>query len=98
MAGSPTRRHPPGGTGRSAPRPTTPRPSGRVTPGLRHRPPQVVPLSRGRLFAVYALLCVALGGLAGRLAWLQIVQGDNLQARARSFQTHAITPLGKRRT
>jgi cell division protein FtsI (penicillin-binding protein 3) len=98
MAGSPTRRHPPGGTGRSAPRPTTPRASGRVSTGLRHRPPQVVPLSRGRLLTVYTLLCLALGGLAGRLAWLQLVQGDQLQARARSFQTHAITPLGKRRT
>ena len=48
--------------------------------------------------AVFSLLCLALGGLAGRLAWLQLVQGDELQARARSFQTHAVTPLGKRRT
>jgi cell division protein FtsI (penicillin-binding protein 3) len=39
-----------------------------------------------------------LGGLATRLAWLQLVQGEALQARARSFQTHAIKPLGTRRT
>ena len=58
----------------------------------------MIPLSRGRLLTVYALLCLALGGLAGRLAWLQLVEGDKLQARARSFQTHAVTPLGKRRT
>ena len=50
------------------------------------------------MIAVFSLLCLALGGLAGRLAWLQLVQGDELQARARSFQTHAVTPLGKRRT
>jgi cell division protein FtsI (penicillin-binding protein 3) len=50
------------------------------------------------MLAVFFLLCLALGGLAGRLAWLQLVQGDRLQARARAVQTHAITPLGKRRT
>jgi cell division protein FtsI (penicillin-binding protein 3) len=50
------------------------------------------------MLAVFTLLCLALGGLATRLAWLQLVQGDALQARARSFQTHAIKPLGTRRT
>ena len=50
------------------------------------------------MWAVFSLLCLALGGLATRLAWLQLVQGDELQARARSFQTHAIKPLGTRRT
>ncbi len=50
------------------------------------------------MLAVFSLLCLALGGLATRLAWLQLVQGDELQARARSFQTHAIKPLGTRRT
>ena len=98
MAGSPTRRHPPGGPSRSAARPSAPRAAGRVPSGVRHRAPQVIPLSRGRLLTVYALLCLALGGLAGRLAWLQLVEGDKLHARARSIQTHAVTPLGKRRT
>jgi cell division protein FtsI (penicillin-binding protein 3) len=50
------------------------------------------------MVAVFTLLCLALGGLAGRLAWLQLVKGEELQARARAFQTHAVTPLGKRRT
>jgi cell division protein FtsI (penicillin-binding protein 3) len=50
------------------------------------------------MLAVFTLLCLALGGLATRLAWLQLVQGEALQARARSFQTHAIKPLGTRRT
>ena len=48
--------------------------------------------------AVYLLLCAGLGGLAVRLAWLQVVQGDALQARARAIQTQAIPPLGQRRT
>ena len=98
MAGSPTRRHPPGGTGRSAPRSTASRVNTRVSGAVRHRAPQVLPLSRGRLLSVFALLCLALGGLAARLAWLQLIQGEALQARARTFQTHAVTPLGKRRT
>ncbi len=50
------------------------------------------------MLAVFLLLCSALAGLGGRLAWLQIFQADRLQERARSFQTHAVTPLGKRRT
>jgi cell division protein FtsI (penicillin-binding protein 3) len=56
------------------------------------------PLSPGRLLTVYLLLCAALGGLAVRLAWLQVVNGDRLQARARSFQTLSVKPLGTRRT
>jgi cell division protein FtsI (penicillin-binding protein 3) len=50
------------------------------------------------LLAVFTLLSLALGGLAVRLAWLQLVQAKELQARARASQTHAVTPLGKRRT
>ena len=51
-----------------------------------------------RLIAVYLLLAAGLGGLAVRLAWLQLVDGSNLETRARSIQTHAITPIGERRT
>ena len=57
---------------------------------------QAVPV--GRMLAVYLLLCGGLLGLAGRLAWLQVVEGGDLQSRARAIQTKAITPLGKRRT
>jgi cell division protein FtsI (penicillin-binding protein 3) len=50
------------------------------------------------MLAVYVLLVAALFGLAGRLAWLQVVQGDRLQARARAIQTHTVPPLRQRRT
>ncbi len=51
-----------------------------------------------RLIAVYLILAAGLGGLAVRLAWLQLVDGGNLETRARSIQTHAIAPIGERRT
>jgi cell division protein FtsI (penicillin-binding protein 3) len=59
---------------------------------------EIQPIPTGRMLTVYLLLCVALVGLAGRLAWLQVVQAPVLQARAKAIQTHAITPIGKRRT
>jgi cell division protein FtsI (penicillin-binding protein 3) len=58
----------------------------------------IQPLTNRRLVAVFLLLSAALGGLAVRLGWLQVVQGDRLQARARAIQTQSIAPLGKRRT
>ncbi len=97
MAGPPTRRHPPGGAGRSASRLPSPRAAAKGLAG-RHRVPQIQPLPGRRLLAVFTLLSLALGGLAVRLAWLQLVQAKELQARARASQTHAVTPLGKRRT
>jgi cell division protein FtsI (penicillin-binding protein 3) len=48
--------------------------------------------------AVYLVLCAALAGLAGRLAWLQLVDGDRLQAKARAIQTLSVDPIGERRT
>ena len=51
-----------------------------------------------RLIAVYLVLCAGLGGLGIRLAWLQLVEGGNLEARARSIQTKSINPIGERRT
>ena len=51
-----------------------------------------------RLLAVYGLLCAGLVALAGRLAWLQVVDGANLQARAHAIQTQTTQPIGKRRT
>jgi cell division protein FtsI (penicillin-binding protein 3) len=56
------------------------------------------PLSSKRLLAVYGLLVIALMGLAVRLAWLQVLQGKELQARARAIQTHTVAPLRQRRT
>ena len=58
----------------------------------------IQPLSPGRLLAVYGLLCLGLAGLAGRLAWLQVFDTANLEAKARAIQTQSQTPLGKRRT
>jgi cell division protein FtsI (penicillin-binding protein 3) len=58
----------------------------------------IQPLPPHRLLAVYALLCLGLGGLALRLAWLQVVDTSNLQSKARAIQTQSQSPLGKRRT
>ena len=94
MSRASTRRHPPSGP-RKGSGPIT---GGRASGG---RPPKVIeikPLSGRRMLAVYLLLVAALTGLAGRLAWLQVVQGQRLQARARAIQTHAVSPLGLRRT
>ena len=46
---------------------------------------------------VFALLCLGLVGLMGRMAWLQVFQASTLEARARSFQTQQTDPLGTRR-
>ncbi|MCP9932571.1 penicillin-binding protein 2 [Cyanobium sp. Candia 9D4] len=59
---------------------------------------EIQPIPTTRMLTVYVLLCAALVGLAGRLAWLQVVKSPELQARARAIQTHAVTPIGKRRT
>ncbi|WP_159819497.1 penicillin-binding protein 2 [Cyanobium sp. Copco_Reservoir_LC18] len=70
------------------------RPRGTAT----RRVVEIQPIPTGRMLTVYVLLCAALVGLAGRLAWLQVVKSPELQARARAIQTHAVTPIGKRRT
>ncbi len=95
MAPASTRRHPPGGGGRSRSRGT---PVPRSGAGRPHGVVPIQPLSSSRLLAVYVVLVSALFGLAGRLAWLQVVQGDRLQARARAIQTHTVPPLRQRRT
>jgi len=59
---------------------------------------EIKPLSGRRMLAVYLVLASALGGLALRLAWLQVIDGQRLQARARAIQTHSVTPMGLRRT
>lgn len=95
MANPTTRRHPPGRPGRSERRVA----GGEGRPrGHGHRSGASQPLPSTRLFWVYFLLCFALGGLAVRLGWLQVLQGDVLQNRARQIQTQSVKPLGTRRT
>ncbi len=95
-----TQRHTPGGSNRRPARPETTRslPGRRSSGRSRHG---VVPLEqppKGRILLVYFLLCLGLGGLGLRLAWLQVVDGQRLQAKARAIQTQSIAPLGKRRS
>lgn len=69
--------------------------------GRRPRRNQVVdfqPVPPRRLWLVYGLLAAGLSGLALRLAWVQVIQGNELLNRARAIQTQTITPLGRRRT
>ncbi|MEB3335786.1 MAG: penicillin-binding protein 2 [Cyanobacteriota bacterium] len=95
MAQPTARRHPPGRPGRSERRVG----SGEGRPrGHGNRVPPSPPLPSTRLVWVYSLLCLALGGLAMRLAWLQVLQGDALQSKARVIQTQSVKPLGTRRT
>lgn len=56
------------------------------------------PVPSRRLWVVYGLLAAGLSGLALRLAWVQVIQGNELLNRARAIQTQTITPLGRRRT
>ncbi len=75
------------------------RPAPRSSGGGRQRRVLTLsPVPTGRLWAVYLLMAAGLGGLALRLAWVQVVQGPELLDRARAVQTQTITPLGRRRT
>jgi len=94
MSRASTRRHPPSG-----PRKVSgPAVAARAAGTRRHPVIEIKPLSGRRMLAVYLLLASALGGLALRLAWLQVIDGQRLQARARAIQTHSVTPMGLRRT
>ena len=59
---------------------------------------KIHPVPTSRLITVVMLLCTALGGLGIRLAWLQLVAGEQLESRARQAQTERRNPLGRRRT
>ena len=74
---------------------TTARSSGRKRARTRVVPLAQVP-SR-RLWIVFLILCAGLTGLIGRMAWLQVVQTGELEARARRLQTQTSDPLGQRR-
>jgi cell division protein FtsI (penicillin-binding protein 3) len=59
---------------------------------------ELTPVPSRRLWMVFGLLTAGLAGLAVRLAWVQVVQGNELLTRARAIQTQTTTPIGKRRT
>ena len=75
-----------------------PMPSGQQRRGGGRRVVAFAPVPASRLWIVFLLLSAGLGGLALRLAWVQVVQGSDLLQRARAVQTQTITPIGKRRT
>ncbi len=56
------------------------------------------PVPAHRMWWVFLILCFGLTGLVGRMAWLQVFQAPELEARARSLQTHRTKPLGTRRS
>jgi len=75
-----------------------PRPAARRGPGDPRHVVAFAPVPARRLWLVYLLLAGGLAGLAVRLAWVQVIQGDELLQRARAVQTQTIAPIGKRRT
>jgi cell division protein FtsI (penicillin-binding protein 3) len=82
----------------SLPRSRRPNPARSGAATRQQRVVPIQPLSPGRLLVVYGLLCLGLAGLTARLAWLQVFDTANLEAKARAIQTQSQTPLGKRRT
>ena len=70
----------------------------RKSAGNRHRVLHLNPVPTARLIAVVSLLLIGLGGLAIRLGWLQVREGQKLEAKARQVQTEKLDPLGRRRS
>ncbi len=66
--------------------------------GKKTRVRPLSPIPSYRLKLTFSIIFLALLGLVGRLAWLQLLEGPYLEARARTFQTRKIEPLGKRRS
>ncbi len=56
------------------------------------------PLSEYRFRIVFFILCLGLCGLFFRVGWLQLLQSDQLKAKAREVQTEKKSPLGTRRS
>ena len=56
------------------------------------------PLSQSRFRIVFLFLCLGLGGLFFRIAWLQLFQSAQLRSLAREVQTEQKPPLGTRRS
>ena len=60
----------------------------------------MVPLTKvpaQRLWIIFMILSAGLAGLILRMAWLQMVQANALEDRARQLQTQRTQPLGQRR-
>lgn len=70
----------------------------RKSAGNRHRVLHLNTVPTARLIAVVSLLLIGLGGLAIRLGWLQVREGQKLEAKARQVQTEKLDPLGRRRS
>ena len=70
----------------------------RKSAGNRHRVLHLNPVPTARLIAVVSLLLIGLGGLAIRLGWLQVREGQKLEAKARQVQTEKLDQLGRRRS
>lgn len=70
----------------------------RKSAGNRKRVLHLNPVPTARLIAVVSLLLIGLGGLAIRLGWLQVREGEKLEAKARQVQTEKLDPLGRRRS
>lgn len=76
-------------------------PNNRLQRGIRRKKLRISslsPIPAYRLKLTFTILCLALLGLIGRLAWLQLFEGPYLEARARDFQTRKVEPLGGRRS
>ncbi len=57
---------------------------------------EIVP--KHRLKLVFYIICFGLFSLMGRMAWLQVIQSPQLEAKARLRQTKRTKPLGTRRS
>jgi len=76
-------------------------PTGSIPTRLQPRSARVVSLKAvpaRRLISVYLLMALGLIGLGGRLGWLQLREGPDLEERARAIQTQTTEPLGQRRS
>lgn len=65
--------------------------------GRRSRVVALTTVPAQRLWIIFMILSAGLAGLILRMAWLQMVQANALEDRARQLQTQRTQPLGQRR-
>lgn len=65
--------------------------------GRRSRVVALTKVPAQRLWIIFMILSAGLAGLILRMAWLQMVQANALEDRARQLQTQRTQPLGQRR-
>ncbi len=65
--------------------------------GSRSRVVALTKVPAQRLWIIFMILSAGLAGLILRMAWLQMVQANALEDRARQLQTQRTQPLGQRR-